>query len=208
MNSKGQPLSPEERLRAARIASETAKEKAREKDRLYFESITTGSKWTIFKIFTFYCAALALIITVETFYDGEKVFLTESQRTFYEGAINVDDDWYFPDYVDLTGYLDTTMHIAYSGIFGAPKYLGWTSKYQDSKTPLTYNRFYTWRYNSVYSFFGGIQLILLIPLFLFWFKRPHPVFVFGRMMSLVLIFPASIFLLFVTMGIIDLLPHF
>lgn len=198
--------SSEEKLRIARERAAAAKEKVKLQEQVYFESISSGPKWKLFKIFSIYCAILAAVITVETLIDGEVEYLDESERQFFEGAIHVDGDWYFPDYVDLTGYIDTTMCIVHSPIFGAPKSLRWTSAYQDTKTPLTLTNFYTWRYNSVYSSFPFIQLALLIPVFIVWYKRPSPLFKFGRTLSIVLIFPISIYLLFVTFGIVNMLP--
>jgi hypothetical protein len=199
-------LSSAEKLQIARERAEAAKEKVRLQEQAYFESISTGPKWKWFKIFSIYCIVLAAVITVETLVDGESYYLSTPEREFFEGSIRVEDEWYFPDYVDLAGFIDTTMHIVYSPIFGAPKSLNWTSAYQDSKTPLTHTYFYTWRYNSVYSFFPFIQIVLLIPVFIVWYRRPSPLFKFGRTLSIVLIFPASIYLLFVTFGIVNLLP--
>lgn len=206
MKSKSNPTSMEERMRVAREVAAVAKEKERLKDEAYFKKISTGPTWKLFQIFSFYCLALALLITVETVFDGDRVYLTQNERVFYEGAVNVQDDWYLPYYVELTGYLDTSMAVVHSPIFGAPKYLRWVSKYEDSKTPVKFTEYSEWRYNSVYSYFVFIQFVLLIPIFMVWYKRPSPLFKFGRMLCLVLIFPASIFLLFVTLGIVNLLP--
>jgi len=50
------------------------------------------------------------------------------------------------------------------------------------------------------------QIVLLIPLFFVWYKRPTPFFKYGRVLCISLIFPASIYLFFVTIGVFDLLP--
>lgn len=206
MKHTNNPLPVEEKMRRAREAAFAAKEKERLEDEAYFIKISTGRSWKLFTVFSMYCALLALIITFETAVDGRSEPLDLKDAVFYQGAINVGDDWYTPYYMELTGYLDTSFKIIHSPIFNAPKYLQWTSAYEDSVTPLKHTDYTEWRYNSVYSYFGFIQIVLLIPIFLVWYKRATPLFKFGRMICLVLIFPMSIYLLFVTFGIVNLLP--
>lgn len=206
MKSPQNNLSSAEKLQIARERAEAAKEKVRLQEQAYFEAMSSGPKWKWFKIFSIYCIVLAAVITFETLVDGDSYYLTVPEREFFEGSIRIDDEWYFPDYVDLAGFIDSTMHTVSSPIFGAPKSLNWTSAYQDTKTPLKHTNFYTWRYNSVYSFFPFIQLLLLFPIFIVWYKRPAPLFKFGRGFCIGFIFPASIYLLFVTFGIVNLLP--
>jgi hypothetical protein len=179
--------------------AEAAKEKVRLKEQAYFESISSGPKWKWFKIFSIYCIVLAAVITVETLVDGDSYYLSVPERQFFEGSIRIDDEWYFPDYVDLAGFIDSTMHTVSSPIFGAPKSLNWTSAYQDTKTPLTHTNFYTWRYNSVYSFFPFIQLLLLFPIFMVWYKRAHATLqVWQRIFVLVLFF-LQVFIYFLSL---------
>jgi len=199
-------LSIEEKMQMARDKAIALKEKERKADETYYLKISEGKQWTIFKLFSFYCLALALIISIETIVDGDVQKINRSELIYDQALIKVNDGYYTPLYVEIAGFIDTSFQVTHSPIFGADKYLKWTSAYEDTKTPLKYTDYTTWRVNSVYEYFIFIQIVLLIPLFLVWYKRPTGLFKFGRMMCLVLIFPASIYLLFVTIGLVDLLP--
>lgn len=206
MQQKNNPTSLQEKMRLAAERTRQIKEKEQEEEAAYYQKISSGTNWKIFKIFTYYCLGLALLITIETIFDGNRTHLSSSEYVFHSGSVQQGDDWYFPKYTELTGFLDTSFYVVNSPIFGAPKYLVWTSGYKDTKTPLTYTEYDVWRFNSIYSYYVYIQITLLIPLLVLWYKRPTAMFKFGRMLCLFLIFPASIYLLFVTFGITDLLP--
>jgi len=198
-------LSVEEKMQQAREKAIALKEKERKQDEAYYLKISEGKQWKIFKVFSFYCLALALLITVETVIDGEKEKIDFSSIGYQETAMFIEGSLYTPYYEEFFGFQDTSFYVIHSPIFGAQKYLQWTSKYEDTKTPLKFTEYTTTRQNSVYDYFFFIQIVLLIPLFLVWYKRPSGLFKFGRMVCLVLIFPASVYLLFVAMGLVDLL---
>jgi len=206
MKALKQTLSVEEKMNLARQKASALKEKERLQDEAYYEKISSGNSWKIFKAFSFYCLFLAVLITVETAIDGEKEKIDRSSLLYDQAYIEVNGGSYTPLYVEIAGFLDTSFYVVHSPIFGADKYLQWTSEYEDTKTPLKYTVYNEWRLNSVYEYFIFIQIVLLIPIFLVLYKRPSGLFKFGRMMCLVLIFPASVYLLFVTIGICDLLP--
>ena len=199
-------LSVEEKRRLAREAAEAKKLKEKQEEEAYFTRISTGTQWTIFKIFSFYCLALALLITVETLVDGETRPIPTSQIEYQEALIRINGSYYTPLYTEITGFLDTSFKVVETPLLGADKYLVWTSGYQDTKTPLKYTQYDEWKLNSVYEYFVFVQIVLLIPVFFVWYKRPTPLFKFGRMVCLILIFPASVYLLFATIGIVNLLP--
>lgn len=205
MNQPKSKLSVEEKMRLAREAAAAQKEKERLADEAYYTKISTGRSWKVFKIFSYYCLALALIITVETVIDGKEKHITPANYKFYEGAIVIDDDVYLPYYEELFGFLDTSFYVVNSPIFGTPKYLKWVSKYEDTKTPLKFTDYTVYKESSLFSYFIFIQIVLLIPIFFVFYKRPSPLFKFGRMLCLILVFPASIYLFFVTIGAFELL---
>ncbi|MBL7898121.1 MAG: hypothetical protein JNJ99_06275 [Crocinitomicaceae bacterium] len=206
MKTPPKNLSVEEKMQRARELAAAQKEKEQKKEEEYFLKISSGQNWKIFKIFSFYCVALAALITFETLVDGEIRKIPPSQVLYAEALIKIDNSYYTPLYTEITGFIDTSFRVVESPIFGADKYLIWTSAYQDSKTPLKYTDYEEWKFNSIYTYFIFIQITLLIPVFIVWYKRPTPLFKFGRMLCLILIFPASVFLLFVTFGIIELVP--
>lgn len=206
MKTPNKPLSTEEKMSRAREKALAQKEKDRLLDEAYFTKISTGTGWTIFKIFSFYCLALAVLITVETVIDGETKKIPLADVHNNSGLIEIDGGYYTPLYVELAGFVDTSFRVVQSPIFGAAKYMVWTQAYEDTKTPLKFTDFDEWKLNSVYSYFIFIQICLLIPVFLVWYKRPSGLFKFGRMTCLILIFPMSIYLFFVTIGVVELLP--
>lgn len=206
MKPPKQILTTEEKMNLARQKAAAMKEKERLEDEAYYEKISSGKQWKIFRIFSIYCIALAALITVETLIDGETKKIEPANVHNTEGLVEINGGYYTPLYTQLFGFIDTSFRVVYSPVFGAAKYMVWTSKYQDTKTPLTFTDYTEWRYNSVYSYFIFIQLVLLIPIAVVLYKRPTGLFKFGRMLCLVLIFPASIYLLFVTIGVVELLP--
>jgi hypothetical protein len=206
MKQPRQSLSVEEKMTLARQKAAEQNEKDRLKEEAYYLKISTGTQWTIFKVLSIYCVLLAGLITYETLVDGETKAIFPGAVHNQSGLIEIEGGFYTPVYTELAGFIDTSFRVVYSPLFGAAKYMVWTSKYQDTKTPLTLTDYDAWRRNSVYEYFIFIQVILLIPFCVMLYKRPSGLFKFGRMTSLILIFPASIYLLFVTIGLADLLP--
>lgn len=196
----------QEKLQRSKEAAAKARLVQQEKEQAYFQSLISGPVWTWYKRGMYFCIGLALLITVETLVEGKAQHVDLNDTYWDEGRIYVEDEWFLPETTHLTGYLDSTFVMGYSPIFGAPKYLGWTTAYKDSKTPLTLTNYYVHKANSIYNYFIYIQIVLLLPVFFYWYKRPNPFFKFGRTLCLFLIFPASIYLLFVTFGIVNLLP--
>lgn len=206
MKSPQKNLSIEEKMQRAREAAEAKKIKEKQAEEAYYTKISSGTQWTVFRALSFYCLALAVVISIETLVDGETRKIAPNEVMYQEALIKIDNGYYTPYYTEIAGFLDTSFRVVETPIFGADKYLVWTSKYEDTKTPLTYTDYDEWKLNSVYEYSVFVQLVLLIPIFFVWYKRPSPLFKFGRMLCLVLIFPISIYLLFVTFGIVNMLP--
>lgn len=191
----------EKRKERLRVAAEKLKKEREEEiinDRLYFEKITSGPRWTIFTVFMIFCAGLALITTYDTFKDGEVYELTPNQYRFDRslGAwdnqsiwVNEDDIFLVP-FVDLFDFDENSFQLVTSPIFGDPKYLSFTKK----ESTGDFTRYYFQKRVSIYEWFPLAQIMLLIPLLVFLFKRQKPWFKFAQFTCLFLIFPGSIIL--------------
>lgn len=187
-------MSQQERLKQIQERVKAQKEKEKQEEALYFTKITSGPLWKIFEVMAWFCVTAAIILGVETFIEGKVRKLSQNEYLYYQGAIVVDGDAIFtPYYEDLAGFDENSFEVIYSPIFGDAKFLSFESVYSDSKTPETRTKHVVARRISIYSYFPFLQLVLLIPIVVYLYKRPNPIFKFGRMLCFLLIFPASLY---------------
>ena len=187
-----------EHLKRAKAAMAQKKLEEEEKSRLYFENITSGKSWLFFKIGVFFCLLMSVLLTVDTLTTSKIVHLDpddyEHERNTYtkqNAVIWVGDEIYTAGYQDFISVDYRSFDIHKSGIFGQSKFLMFTAHTLGDPV-----RFYSYQRLSVYEWFPWIQIVLLIPFFVFLFKRPNAWFTYTRMMSFVLIFPAALLILF------------
>ncbi|MBK8925177.1 MAG: hypothetical protein IPM74_04545 [Crocinitomicaceae bacterium] len=57
-----------------------------------------------------------MLITVETVFEGGRTHLSSSDYVFHSSAMQQGDDWYFPKYTELTGFLDTSFYVVNSPV--------------------------------------------------------------------------------------------
>ena len=192
-----------ERLKA--IAEKVKRQKELEaiKDAEAYKKMTTGVSWKIFTGLTFFCILLAILTTVDVYVDGETEPITKNDYKFERSlyaigfqSVWVDDNLYMPSINDLAGFDENSFEVTYSLIFNDPKSLSFIqSPYYSGRGPKPdLVKQTTIKQISIYSHFPYIQLVLIIPIFVFLFKRPEPWFKFMRFTCLLLIFPFSIFL--------------
>lgn len=182
-------------------AQEAMKEKKRleeEKSRQYYEKITTGTSWMIFKIGTLFCILMVVLLTIDTLTVSKVVHLDpedyEHRRNTYtkqDAVIWVGDEIFTAGYKSFISVDYNSFAVHKSGIFGQSKFLLFTAHTLDNP-----KRFYSYQRLSIYEWFPWLQLMLLIPLFVFLFKKPQPWFTYMRMMSMILIFPGALLILF------------
>jgi hypothetical protein len=196
--------SRQEHLKRAAEQIKKAKEFEAVKEKEYYEKITGGTRWKIFTFFTFFCVLLALLTTFDTFVDGKTVKLSQGEFKFERSLYSIDyqsvwvndDDLFLVHFKDLQDKDLNTFEVTESFIFRDYKYLSFIQAYEDSVTPLTRKRKYASKRISIYDWFPLTQVLLLLPLFVFLYKRQKPWFNFAQMACFILIFPGSLVLLY------------
>lgn len=193
------------REEALRIASEKLRRKAEEEKRAeneYYEKITTGTPWLLFKIIVIFCTLMMFITTFEIFVDGETKKLDKSEwkidrdlYIFSHQSIVVGDYLFTPHFRDWLGNVEDSYEITYSPIFKTGKRLSYDIQVNET----TVRRHETIRRRSIFTWFPFFQIIMLIPLATFIFKRQKPWFNFARVGSMILIFPAIILVTILTL---------
>ena len=185
----------EESLRIAAERRRLQKEKEEREEREFYERITSGWQWLLFKSVVAICTLMIVITTIEVFVDGPSKKLSE---TAWKTSREWDYEWH--KVLDVEGYLFTptlddwgnrvenTLEITYSPIFQTGKKLC----YQKNLRGGGVIRHEELRWGSVFNWFPAFQIFLLIPLVTFIFKRQSPWFNFARVASLALVFPGTI----------------
>lgn len=194
-----------DREESFRIAAEKVrrqKEKEEREDREFYERITSGRPWFIFKMVVVLCTLMALITTFEFFVDGPTKKLTEK-----EWKIDRNWEWTWHKVLDVEGYMfspelkywsdrvENSLEITYSPIFRTGKKLRFDIKVDESSI----EKHEEIRQRSIFTWFPAFQLFLLIPLAAFIFKRQSPWFNFARIVSLVFVVPGMLLVIYFTM---------
>lgn len=190
---------------ALRIAAEKLRRKAEEtkrEEKEYFEKITSGTPWLLFKIVIVFCALMTVLTTIEIFVDGETKKLDESEweidRELYitwHQSIKVGDYLFVPHLSDWSGHVDSSFEISYSPIFRTGKKLSYDLMVGETNM----RRHEETRRRSIFTWFPFFQIILLIPLFTYIFKAQKPWFNFARVASMVLVFPGALLIMILTL---------
>lgn len=192
----------QETMRIAAERMRLKKEKEEREDREFYERITSGMPWLLFKAVVVFSTLMLLISTVEVFVDGPTKKLTEK-------SWKIDRNWDFTWHkvLDVEGYMFTptignwsdrvenSIEITYSPIFRTGKKLSYNMK--TSETSII--RQEEIRQRSIFTWFPAFQIFLLIPLITFIFKRQSAWFNFARIASLVFVFPGTLIVIFFAM---------
>lgn len=188
------------RIAAERLRRKEEKEKREEKE--YYEKITSGFRWGLFKVVVVFCTLMAVLTTIETFVDGATKKLDKSQwkidRELYmmfHQTIKVEDYLFFPPISDWSGNIEDSYEITYTPIFRTGKKLSYDIQVDDT----TVRRHEEIRSRSIFDWFPALQILMLIPLATFLLKRQNPWFNFARIASLVFIFPAILMITYFTL---------
>ena len=188
------------RIAVERLRRKEEKEKREEKE--YYEKITSGFRWGLFKVVVVFCTLMAVLTTIETFVDGATKKLDKSQwkidRELYmmfHQTIKVEDYLFFPPISDWSGNIEDSYEITYTPIFRTGKKLSYDIQVDDT----TVRRHEEIRSRSIFDWFPALQILMLIPLATFLLKRQNPWFNFARIASLVFIFPAILMITYFTL---------
>jgi hypothetical protein len=194
-----------DREEAFRIAAEKMREK-REKeereDKEFYERITSGFPWFIFKSVVVFCTLLALVTTYDYFVDGPSKKLTDK-----DWKIDRNWEWTWHKILDVKGYMfapelgnwsdrvENSLELTYSPIFRTGKKLSYLVEIEKSVRVKQVEI----RQRSIFTWFPVFQIFLLIPLITFILKRQNSMFNFARVASLVFVFPGSLMVIYFTL---------
>lgn len=194
-----------DRQEAMRIAAERRrlqKEKEEREENEFYERITTGTPWMLFKAVVIFCTAMAIITTIEFLVDGPSEKITKADWEFNQEwdwqrhkIVDVKGYTFAPEYKDWSDEAIETFELVYSPIFRTGKKLRYELKVDDTSTRVHEQG----RFRSVFDWFPFLQLFLLIPLFTFIFKRQSPWFNLARIASFVFVFPGILMVIFFAM---------
>jgi hypothetical protein len=192
----------EEALRIAAERMRLKKEKEEREDREFYERITSGTQWLLFKTVVVFCTLMFLVSIVEVFVDGPTKKLTEQswkinrdwEYTWHK-VLDVEGYMFTPKLEDWNDRVENSLALTYSPIFRTGKKLSYTVKVNES----VIRKQEEIREQSIFTWFPLFQLFLLIPLITFLFKRQSAWFNFARIASFVLVFPGTLLVIYFTL---------
>lgn len=195
-------INREETLRIAAERVRQKKEKEEREEREFYERITSGPQWLIFKIVVAFCTLMLVVSTVEVFVDGPTKKLPEKawrinrnwEYTWHK-VLDVEGYMFTPELTDWNDHVENSIEMIYSPIFRTGKKLRYTVKSEDSSL----RKQEEIRQESIFTWFPWFQIVLLIPLLTFIFRRQSAWFNFARMASLIFVFPGTLLVIFFTL---------
>lgn len=195
-------INQQESMRIAAEIMRHKKEKEEREDREFYERITNGMPWFIFKTVVVFCTLMVLVSTFEVFVDGPTKKLTENtwkiDRTWeytWHKVLDVEGYMFTPTIADWSERVENSIVITYSPIFRTGKKLSYDIKANEYRIIKQEEI----RQRSIFTWFPAFQIFLLIPLITFFFKRQSALFNFARITSLVLVFPGTLMVIYFAM---------
>ena len=183
-------------VRAAAMLKKQKEEEAIS-EQVYYERVSLGNAWLIFRIGVIFCILLNVLITIDYFVDGSTKDLPvgtyDFDRSLYSKSnaiVWVGDEIFTPYYKDFVSVDYSSFKLTHSLIFNKAKYISFIGY-----TKSTPERFKAYKRISIFDSFPLAQLLLIIPLLVWIFKRKSSFFNFMRVASLVLIFPGALIIL-------------
>lgn len=185
----------EEALRIAAEKMRLKREKEQREENEFYQRITTGRPWLIFKVVVVFCTLMALLTTIEYFVDGPAKKLREADCSIdrswewdWHRILDVEGYTFAPELGDWLDRKKNSMEITYSPIFRTGKKLSFDVVVDEHFV----KRQEVARFRSVFEWFPVFQVFLLIPLITFLFKQQKPWFNFARLLSLFFVLPGSL----------------
>ncbi len=192
----------EEALRIAAERMRLKKEREEREEKEFYQRITSGTPWLVFRIIVASCALLAILTTIDQFVDGPSQKIAEDEWKIdrnwewtWHQIVEVDGYTFAPELKDWLGRVDNSMSLVYSPIFHAGKKLRYKIEEDDS----TIRKHEEIRWRSVFEWFPALQLFLLLPLIPYFFKQERAWFNFARLASMYFVFPLSVLLILVAL---------
>ncbi len=188
------------RIAAERMRLKKEREAREEKE--FYERITSGTPWLLFKTVVVFCTLMALITTFEIFVDGPTKKLSENDWKIdrdwewtWHTILDVEGYMFTPELRDWSGHMENTLEMTYSPVFRTGKKLSYDIEVNES----TIRRHEEIRQSSIFTWFPAFQLFLLIPLITFIFKRQSAWFNFARIASFVFVLPGTLLVMYWTL---------
>lgn len=195
-------INREESLRIAAEKVRQKKEKEEREDKEFYERITSGTQWLLFKAVVVFCTLMALVTTIEVLVDGPTKKLTEESwkidhnwRYDRHTVLDVNGYMFTPNSLDWGGRVENSVELTYSPIFRTGKKLSYDSEVNENEI-ISYVEI---RQRSIFTWFPLFQILLLIPLITFIFKRQSPWFNFARIASFVIVLPGALLVILLTL---------
>jgi hypothetical protein len=192
----------EESLRLAAERRRLQREKEIREETEFYQRITSGWQWLIFKIVVIACTLMAVATTVDVLVDGPTKKLSENDWKIdrnweytWHRVLDVEGYMFAPTLDDWSDRVENTLELTYTPIFRTGKKLSYKRTANDS----TIVRHEELRESSIFTWFPAFQIFLLIPLFTFIFKRQNAWFNFARVASLAFVFPGALFVIYVAL---------
>lgn len=192
----------QESLRIAAERMRQKKEKEAREEKEFYERITSGTQWLLFKIVVVFCTAMFVVSTIEVLVDGPSKKLSEK-------SWKIDRNWEYTWHkvLDVEGYMFTptienwsnrkenSLKLIYSPIFRTGKKLS----YDMNVNGVMVRNQQEVREQSIFNWFPLFQISLLIPLATYIFRRQSAWFNFARIASMLFIFPGTLLVIYFTM---------
>lgn len=192
-------INREESMRIAAEKMRQKREKEEREEKEFYERITSGTQWLLFKAVVVFCTLMAVVTTFEVFVDGPSKKLTDKDWKIdrnweyrWHKVLDVEGYMFTPSIGDWSDRVESSLKMIYSPVFRTGKKLSYAVKVNGS----VIRRQEEIRQGSIFTWFPLFQLALLIPLITFIFRRQSAWFNFARVASLVLVFPGTLLVIY------------
>ena len=189
----------QEALRQAAERAKRKKEKAKREEEEFYQRTTSGPIWKLFLGAVVFCTLMSVATTIDIFVDGKTEKLTKADvnthrelRYDFHKALDVKGYLFAPHIEDWFDYDTNSLELTYSPIFRTGKKLSYNMMVNDQIG----RKHVEIRQRSIFTWFPIFQIFLLVPLITYIFRRPSPFFNFGRIASLVFVFPGTLMVLY------------
>lgn len=192
-------MNHQEKMQLAAERMRLKKEKEQREENEFYQRITSGWQWMLFKVVVAFCTLMIVVSTVEVLVDGPTKKIPEKackinrdwEYTWHK-VLDIEGSMFTPNIVDWSNRIESRISLTYSPIFRTPKKLNFAMKINENTT----SHVVEMRQMSIFNWFPAFQIFLLIPLLTFIFKRQKPWFNFARVASMAIIFPGTLMVIF------------
>lgn len=180
-NTESTEPTKEERVKAAKERYQKAKQKELEEEAAFYFKMIEGNKWKFIKLFGIACAILSAFLFLDYFLPStvstkliSELYIDNTYNHLY---ISLESSNYYFNYKEAIQVAQYPLvEVTKTPIFNDLKYIGFIGR--DGEYTMVEPIF------SILFIFPIIPIILLIPLFTRWYKRPNALFTILHMVSI------------------------